>query len=306
MRKLILGLILIASPVFAEGFPGPNVATCAGLTFCDEFYFSPDALNTTATGAISATVTVTCTSVVCTHNTSITFTITEVLADHTFVGVVCAGSGTWHTANQPDVVTASCAGGAVAVGHYLQFEIKGGIPGNDPDGFPESASWSAEVITTANTMLFCPTAGSSCACNGVCGGNTCGSQFSTSLTDTCSCNCASASCIALSVAGPASFTCRDNLDNRSATCNWNLIAGADPTVVYTENYNTLPFCIAPNITTCANTNGGGLGTGSFPVTVQASGLCTPAPAPGTTLSKLSTISTTTASVQGRYSVTVSE
>lgn len=306
MRKLILGLILIAGPVFAEGFPGPNTAACTAPSVCDELYYSPDSVNATSTGTINATVTITCTSVVCTHNNPVVFTINEVLADHTFVGLVCTATGTWATASQPSVVNVSCGGGSVAVGHYLEFHIHMISPGNDPDGFPESASWSAEVFTTTNTMLFCPTAGSSCACNGVCGGNTCGAQFSTSLTDTCSCNCASASCIALSVAGPASFTCHDNLDNRSATCNWNLIAGADPTVVYTENYNALPFCIAPNITTCANTNGGGLGTGSFPVTVQASGLCTPAPAPGTTLSKTSTISTTTASVQGRYSVTVSE
>jgi hypothetical protein len=293
MRALIntLGLIavgfllaLCTAPcgAMAETF---NLSGRSGTGVLNDAQFTPagTTIQATSTGAVSATASLSSSRLT---NMTVTFTLDEINSDHS-TGVVNLGScaTTW-THVSPQTVTCGFGSHATTVGKHLRFRIAFD-PGLDSEGFPNDYSFDTYSWTTATTMIFCPTQGSTCTCGGICNGNACGTQGSQALVNTCFCDCTVAGCTGLAIAAPGSFTCTDALNGNDCNLTWSAVPGASTYQVRRPSAGSQIYSGAPN---SFLDTGHAVGMASYDV--KANGTCPPSPLGGTTLgSKDSSLST---------------
>jgi hypothetical protein len=143
-------------------------------------------------------------------------------------------------------------------------------------------------IVWPQTMYFCATQGNACVCNGICNGASCGTQYSSAQTTSCSCDCTVAACTSLSIAGPSPLTCVDSLNASQMALAWGSVPG-------TANY-TLSRGGTGVYTGAAASFTDAPGVGVYSYSVYANGSCTPAIG-GTTLGSKNSQTTTNAACQ---------
>lgn len=167
-------------------------------------------------------------------------------------------------------------------------------------GFTPAAGLASITLSTPSVSITtaCTTAAQPCACGGLCGGSTCGAQYTTGSSDhnRCGCDCNVSGCIStLQVPAPTFFVCTEQNNGKDVRCQWVGNVGSDNSTLLrgsTEIYHdVLPaFTDSP-------------GPGIHTYNVFNTGSCPSNMAQGNPLpSKNSLTATTTAPVRSKGTV----
>lgn len=172
-------------------------------------------------GSITVSGKYTCTGTGCTAIvSSISWGVSEYTSGGGFVQTLCSGSQ--GSPASGTTYNATCASPAVTAGNHAVGSITLNLTQTSTSN--QNYTITGGGATSTNAMFWCPTQGSSCTCNGICNGASCGTQISpTAGASTCGCDCTV--CSSLSIAAPTSLSCLDQHDNVHDSCSWGAVTG---------------------------------------------------------------------------------
>jgi hypothetical protein len=306
MKRLIVILQLVAGMALADttyvdsaaGTPSgkamvlSGAATANWITVVGPSSGSAVAYSPTLTGSVTLTGTVTIqVDMDWDLAANKTFTLSTSTRHSSVDTLYCSNTFVITTGVSSGTRSVTCSGGPVSLVAGDQVKMTFSVPalGSVTPDTVHGTTGVNSFVTWPQTLFFCATAGSSCVCNGICAGNSCGTQFSTVQSTACSCDCTVAGCTGLSLSGPAGFSCSQS-GSGSDLCTWSALSGAS---TYTEARvsPSATVCNAIAGTSCSDTPG----AGSFSYNLTANGSCTPAIG-GTTLSSKTTNASSTSVV----------